>query len=202
MIKCYIKEEILQLLEQYLLLFELQWSSNFSLYDDQYHLDLFHYEKQIFHAFGLPLNPNHYLFLINLATSCHMNQYDKEWLYRKLASKAENSLSEIQRDDIATLSSAKAAKKNPFTILSDLNVPINSYTVFLYDEIVLKNRGDDRDLMNEFQLMKEDNLIADIYMLCFDDRYHANPIFHQLIFAGLKYLPCYLLWYHNKQKWR
>lgn len=197
MIKSYSKKDNLLLLKQYLALFNKQWSVDYSFYDAQYQLDLFHYEKQLLSLFGLPLNPDLYLFLFNMTSICRHDEHDAQWLYRQLSLKAEAYFSEEQQNDRQLLYSAKADKKDPFEILPALDVPINSYTIFLYDEIVLKNRGKDQEMLREFQLLKKNNLISEIYMLCFDANYQCNTLYHQLISIGLKHLPYYLSWYHN-----
>ena len=86
---------------------------------------------------------------------------------------------------------------NPFMMLSELDIPVNSYTVFLYNRLIHYNVCKET-IWNEFDILKKNDRITEIYLLCFDPNYHKNPLFHALIEDGLRLLPAYLKWYHNR----
>jgi len=85
---------------------------------------------------------------------------------------------------------------DPFIALPELGVPVNSYTVFLYSQM-LHNKSIQEAVKNEFNILKKTNRITEIYLLCFDVNYHKAPLFHTLIEDGLYLLPAYLRWYHR-----
>lgn len=191
MIKDYTKSQIHQLLENYLSRFQSQWRDDRDFYCEDIQKQIFEYEKNVLAAFGLPLNSDCYLFLFDKATLCFNDNYAFTWLYEQLATKADRHFQGsygIEKND---------KNKDPFMVLPDLGVPVNSYTVYLYNQMLHQNTSQ-QTVWKEFNILKKTNKITEIYMLCFDADYHKNPLFHKLIDEGLCLLPAYLRWYYNR----
>ena len=193
MVKCYSESQIQQFLESYLSLFQSQWGDDRDFYCEDIQKRIFQYEKDILAAFGLPLNSDCYLFLFDKATLCLNQYYDLQWLYKQLSTKAD---SYFQHDCVIEKQGVNA---DPFIVLPELGVPVNSYTVFLYNQMSHHNISQ-KTVWNEFNILKTMNRIVEIYLLCFDEYYHKNPLFHKLIDEGFRLLPAYLKWYHNHRK--
>jgi len=194
MVKNYSKSQIYQLLENYLSLFQSQWGDDKDLYCDSLQQQIFQYEKDILDIFGLPLNSDCYLFLFDKATLYFLQQHDLAWLYTQLSIKAELYFQNNCKHRIISGSNA-----NPFIIFPEFGIPVNSYTVFLYNQMQ-QNNTTQGIVWKEFAILKKTNKITEIYLLCFDNNYHKNNLFHILIEEGLHLLPAYLKWYHAKKE--
>jgi hypothetical protein len=195
MVICYSKSQILQLIESYLSLFKSQWGEDGDLYSEETQRRIFNYEKIILAAFGLPLNSDCYLFLFDRATFCVKHHYSLQWIYRQLSMEADSYF----RDNHVRLTDKKTLHENPFLVLPEWGVPVNSYTIFLYGQM-LHNYTSRETVWKEFNILKKTNKITEIYLLCFNPDYHKNPAFHKLIEEGLSLLPAYLKWYHHRRK--
>ena len=192
MVICYSKSEIIQLLENYMSLFQSQWGFDRDFYCEDTQKRIFYCEKVILAAFGLPLNSDCYLFLFDKAALCFNHLHSLQWLYKQLSTKADGYF----LNNYDNITSKNDSRDNPFTILPGLGVPVNSYTVFLYNQMI-QNNTSEKTVWKEFDILKETNKITEIYLLCFDDNYHKNPLFHKLIEEGFHLLPAYLKWYHR-----
>ena len=195
MVICYSKSQILQLIENYISLFQSQWGDDGDLYSEEIQKRIFNYEKVILAAFGLPLNTDCYLFLFDKATFCFQHHYSVQWIYKQLSTEADRYFSEGQLN----VTAKNGLHDNPFIVLPEWDIPVNSYTVFLYNQMLHDNTSQET-VWREFDVLKKTNKITEIYLLCFDHDYHKNPVFHQLIDKGLRLLPAYLKWYHLEKK--
>ncbi len=185
----YSESKIWSLLEGYFSIFQKQWNLQRDIYASELHERIFHYEKEILTAFGLPLNAECYLFLFDKTTFCFNNQYTLSWLFTQLSHYSNG---------YQTLEKKSYSEKDPFVMLPKWNVPVNSYTVFLHNQMINKN-ANEIAVWKEFDLLKNNNRITEIYLLCFDHDYHQNPLFKTLIDYGMKHLPVYLKWYHKSK---
>ena len=189
------ESQVFQLLENYMYFFQSQWGDERDFYCEDIQKQIFKYEKDILTAFGLPLNSDCYLYLFDKATFCFNHHHTSQWLYAQLSTKANNYFWNHRKNRIAK----NRLHDNPFIALPEWDVPVNSYTVFLYNQILRQNTSEET-VWNEFNILKKTNKIAEIYLLCFDENYHENALFHTLIDEGLYLLPAYLKWYHNRRK--
>lgn len=163
------------------------------------HIEIFLLENTILQAFGLPDKEKHHLALYNLAVACKNKKKKEEQVFYGLSICAEKYLSSRRKTIRQLLIMAKDRKSDPFDILPELSVNSNSYTLYIYNEILLKNKASDEDVLAEFDRMKKLNCLSHIYMLCFDPDYQTNPLFDELQQAGLKYLHSYLKHYHSRR---
>ena len=190
------KERILELIKQYYKLLERQSDVNYSIYDDGYHTELYQNERLILSFFGLPEKPKYHLLLSNRAFFQDVKEREPERIFQTLSRKAERYLSARNKTSRHLLSMAKATKADPCEILPELKIPVHSYTLYLYNEIVLKNEALHDWVIREFEMLKK-NVLADIYLLCFDNNYKNNPIYKNLSAIGLQFLDSFLEWYHG-----
>ena len=195
MVKYYSESQILELLNNYFSLFQKQWGDERNLYCEDTQKRIFQYEKDILATFGLPLNSDCYLFLFDRASLCSNHHHNLAWLQRQLSIKADSYF----QNSYASMRGKKRTDADPFIVLPELGVPVNSYTLFLYNKM-LYNSAIQKTVWHEFAVLKKMNKITDIYLLCFDVNYHKNLIFHKLIEEGLHLLPAYLRWYHSTKQ--
>lgn len=163
-------------------------------------IEAFLLENAILQAFGLPDKVKNHLLIYNLAKTYRNNPLKEDELFYELSVRAEEYLSSRPKTVKQLLSLAKEHRKNPFDVLPELETNVNSYTLYIYNEILLKNKAPDVDVLEEFTLLKKLNCLSYIYLLCFDKNYKENPVFADLQNSGLKYLTSYLQYYHRGRK--
>lgn len=188
------------LLIHYSLLLEKQWDKPYLCHDPIIQERMLQFEKNILKAFGLPVMPRHILYLYNQANVGYLRCYDTEWLYDKMALRAEKYLlSSLKSRNYWMNKMFNNAHADPFEILPELNIPVNGYTLFLYGKIKDDSINKEQ-IMREFDLLKEECNISCIYLLCLDKDYKSNVLYEELLSSGLKYLSRYLHWYHKVKK--
>lgn len=190
------QNSVRKLLAYYFQLIEHQKNANFSIYDETYQITLYRQEQKIVQAFKLPDKIKIYLFLYNRARVLITDELKVDKLYYELSLIAEEHNTPKLLSDKLIIQNATNNEIDPFDFLPDLSVSANSYTLFIYNEILLKKREPEEVICQEFQLLKKLDCLTDIYLLCFDSNYPENPIFHELKASGLQFLTDYLEWFH------
>lgn len=167
-------------------------------YDDQYYIRTFLLEKEILSGFALPDSPKYHLFLSRTAQGLRTRPANTETLYYELCIKAEEYLSKNKKSIHHLVEAARKFHQNPFEVLPEMLVHINSYTLYIYNEILLKSKDIEENIVDEFRRISHLNCLSEIYMLCFDKNYERNELYKELIDNGLRYITPYLRWYHAK----
>ena len=180
----------------YFQLFEYKNNANLSIYDETYQITLYRQEQKIVQAFKLPDKIKIYLFLYNRARVLTTDELKVDKLYYELSLIAEKQNNSRLLSNTFIIENAKSNEIDPFDILPDLSISANSYTLFIYNEILLKKREPEEVICQEFHLLKKMDCLTDIYLLCFDSNYPENPIYHELKASGLQFLTDYLEWFH------
>lgn len=190
------QKEIRELIAQYFQLIEFQQSVDFSLEDDAHQMALYFCEKRIFKKFKIPHKIKHSLFLFHRAKALMNKEFYIDRLYYELSVIAAEQQETIKQQHITSLQFAQKNQIGAFEYLPDISISTDSYTLFIYNEIFMKERASVELIWEELQLIKQLNCQFDIYLLCFDINYEENPIFEELKIAGLKFLAHYLAWFH------
>ncbi len=190
------QNSVRNLLAYYFNLIEYQKNANFSIYDETYQITLYRQEQKIVQAFKLPEKIKYYLFLYNRARVLATDELKVDKLYYELSLIAEEDNTSELLSDALIIQNAEINRTDPFDFLPDLSVSANSYTLFIYNEILLKKREPVEVICQEFQLLKNLDCLTDIYLLCFDSNYSENPLYHELKSSGLQFLTDYLEWFH------
>lgn len=190
------QNSVRKLLAYYFQLIEYQKNANFSIYDETYQITLYRQEQKIVQAFKLPDKIKIYLFLYNRARVLTTDELKVDKLYYELSLIAEKQNNSRLLSNTFIIENAKSNEIDPFDILPDLSISANSYTLFIYNEILLKKREPEEVICQEFHLLKKMDCLTDIYLLCFDSNYPENPIYHELKASGLQFLTDYLEWFH------
>ncbi|MCQ2286576.1 MAG: hypothetical protein MJZ76_06855 [Bacteroidales bacterium] len=191
-------QDTFKLIKQYFSVIEDVPQAVELLGDDQYHISTFTIEKEILKGFALPLSPKYHLYLARMAKDLRKRPANSETLYYELCIKAEEYLSQNKRSVHHLIDAARKYHQTPFEVLPEMLVHINSYTLFIYDEILMKNKDADENIIAEFQRISKLNCLSEIYLLCFDAEYEKNILFDELREKGLRYLTPYLRWFHSK----
>lgn len=191
-------KRIYNLIQQYFTYIEEEHSNDNSYCDDQFFMNSLSMEKEILKGFALPQSPKYHLYLSRTVKMLYRRPANAETLYYELCIKAEEYLSKSKKSVRHLIDAARKYHHTPFDVLPEMLVHINSYTLFIYDEILMKSKDTDNNIINEFERIGMLNCLPEIYMLCFDKEYKKNPLFAELCGCGLQYLPAYMKWYHSR----
>ena len=193
------KHRILSALSRYCDCVESHTYTTWAMCRAEEQIETFLLENAILQAFGLPDKAKNHLILYNLAKSNRLQEKKEEKVFYELSVRAEEYLSSRPKTIRQLLAMAKENKSDPFDILPELSVNSNSYTLYIYNEILLKSKASDEEILEEFNLLKKMNCLSYIYLLSFDPNYMKNPLFAELQQSGLKYLLPYLKYYHSRR---
>ena len=192
-------KEIYQLIKQYFTYIEDVHPDSDSYYDDHFCITSLSIEKEILKGFALPQSPKYHLYLTRTANMLCNRPANAETLYYELCIKAEEYLSKNKESIHNLIDAARKYHQTPFDVLPEMLVHINSYTLFIYNEIMMKGKDTDKNIIDEFERIGMLNCLPEIYMLCFDKEYTKNPLYDELRGRGLQYLSAYLKWYHSRR---
>lgn len=135
------QNSVRKLLACYFQLIEYQKNANFSIYDETYQITLYRQEQKIVQAFKLPDKIKIYLFLYNRARVLTTDELKVDKLYYELSLIAEKQNNSRLLSNTFIIENAKSNEIDPFDILPDLSISANSYTLFIYNEILLKKEN-------------------------------------------------------------
>ncbi|MEI6348981.1 MAG: hypothetical protein WCP69_13625 [Bacteroidota bacterium] len=162
--------------------------------------DLYHevslLEKQMLRRFGLPRS-NKFTNIIWRVADSEEDNDAAIILFNSLTTEAECYLTTHPKTFSQLLSQARLSKADPFDILPEILVGPNSYTLFIYNEILIKNIDSEENVMNEFSIIRKKECLTEIYQLTQLENWEESDLFRQLQSIGLKYLPRYMSWFAN-----
>lgn len=194
------EKHITLLLKQYYKLIQCQGDITFSIYDDQYHLNVFQCETEILSLFGLPNRIKYHHYLYKMAMLAEEDKTEIVYLFQRMKLFSEEQQYTNDSTSGQLINSVRDEKSDPFEILPDLAGNVNGYSLFLYNNMLFKKGIINEKVLDELKLLKKLDCVSDIYLLCFDSDYKHNRIYQELGKSGLKYLSVYLKWYHSRIK--
>ena len=160
--------------------------------------DLYHevtlLEKQMLRRFGLPRNNKFTNLIWNIVDSNDKKKVESV-LFDSLSSEAENYLSSHPKTFGQLLGQARLSKADPFEVLPEILIGPNSYTLFVYNEILIKSIDTEDNVMNEFLAIRKHDCLTEIYQLTQIPDWEESALFIQLQSYGLRYLPMYMTWF-------
>ena len=199
----------LKIKEQGIVMIDTDIKSIIHKYLDKYYLlqrkggatndgDLYHevslLEKQMLRRFGLPRS-NKFANLIWHIVDENQSDNVAKALYERLSEEAEQYLSSHPKTFSQLLGQARLSKADPFEVLPELLIGPNSYTLFVYNEVLIKNVDTEDNVMNEFTCIRKHDCLTEIYQLTQIPNWEESALFKQLTGYGLKYLPMYFTWF-------
>ncbi|MGI6321045.1 MAG: hypothetical protein ACOXZK_08855 [Bacteroidales bacterium] len=166
--------------------------------------DLFHqitqYEKRILKKFGLPQSNKYVKMMWKIADSKTTLKNKNSLMLEQLSIEAEKYLASKPSSIQQIIKDARKNNLDPFDILPEIYVGPNSYTLFLYNEILLKTSELDNEILEEFSRIKNNGCLMDIYMLTMMDLYKNSEAYKKLKLYGLKFIDAYIIWYRSKKE--
>ncbi len=157
-------------------------------------------EKQILKCFGLPRTNKYVKIMWQIADNISSSKQRALIMMEQLSLEAEKYLASKPSSLKQLISEARKYQSDPFEVLPEIYVGPNSYTLFVYNEVMLKSNVCDEDIIAEFQLIKESGCLMDIYMLTQMDQYKNSDSYKNLKSIGLKFIDFYMKWYSSKYK--
>ncbi len=192
MIKTDIKEIIHNYLDKYFLLQRKGGATR----DGELYQEVSLLEKKLLRSFGLPRS-NKYSNLIWKILDSTPQEKVATTLYKQMSDQAEEYLSSYPKTFNQLLSSARLSKSDPFEVLPEILIGANSYTLFVYNEILLKNSDTEDNVMAEYFIIRKKDCLTQIYQLTQIHNWEESELFSQLTSYGLKYLPAYMVWFEK-----
>lgn len=196
MVEFEIKRLILSYLAQYKLLQKRGGAQG----DGELYAQVFELEKQILKCFGLPRTNKFVKIMWKIADNVSSSKQRALIMMDQLSLEAEKYLAAKPSSLKQLIVDARKHQSDPFEVLPEIYVGSNSYTLFVYNEIMLKSDVSDNDIIAEFQIIKESSCLIDIYMLTQMEQYKNSDAYKHLKSIGLKYIDAYMKWYVSKYK--
>ncbi len=155
-------------------------------------------EKQILKCFGLPKTNKYTRILWQIADNVSNSKQRALIMMEQLSLEAEKYLASKPSSLKQLISDARNNQSDPFEVLPEIYVGPNSYTLFVYHEVMLKSSLSDDDIILEFQIIRDSGCLMDIYMLTQMEQYKNSESYKYLKSLGLKYVDDYMVWYVRK----
>jgi hypothetical protein len=168
--------------------------------DGELYASVMEIEKQILKCFGLPRTNKYVKIMWQIADNVSNSKQRALIMMEQLSLEAEKYLASKPSSLKHLISEARKNHSDPFEVLPEIYVGPNSYTLFVYNEILLKGFNSDDDIIAEFQLIRESGCLMDIYMLTQMEQYKNSDSYKYLKTIGLKFIDDYMLWYFSKYK--
>ncbi len=191
-----IKTEIKGFIHKYLDKYYLLQNKGGATRDGELYHEVSSLEKKLLRSFGLPRSNKFSNLIWNIVDTTSQEKVASV-LYNELSKEAESYLSTYPKTFNQLLSSARLSKADPFEVLPEVLIGANSYTLFVYNEILLKNIDSEDNVMSEYQSIRNKNCLTEIYQLTQTINWDESELFSRLSSYGLKYLPLYMTWFEK-----
>jgi hypothetical protein len=112
-------------------------------------------EDELLDTFGLPLNPD-YVELIRF--SCIPGEEELDQMIALLHELAQDYLLGEVKTSYEILSQAQQNKEDAILVLPELKVQLSLYTLFVFDEILIKQKDSIAHVWDEFKLCKDEKI--------------------------------------------
>ncbi len=181
-----VKSKIILLSEKSLLLEKLGGPEN----NSELFEEIFSIEDDILKSFGLPENSK-------FAQILKRNNIPSNQELEEMISILENIASEYllapTETSISVLTKAKDLKLDPFGVLPELKIITHIYSIFVYEEILLKERDTPENVLKELELFNTDDSILFVNKLIESFRIAGEQNFEKQNISELKYINQFIL---------
>jgi hypothetical protein len=181
-----VKSKIILLSEKSLLLEKLGGPEN----NSELFEEIFSIEDDILKSFGLPENSK-------FAQILKRNNIPSNQELEEMISILENIASEYllapTETSISVLTKAKDLKLDPFGVLPELKIITHIYSIFVYEEILLKERDTPENVLKELELFNTDDSILFVNKLIESFRIAGERNFEKQNISELKYINQFIL---------
>ncbi|MFN5628202.1 MAG: hypothetical protein ACK48W_02845 [Bacteroidota bacterium] len=181
-----VKSKIILLSEKSLLLKKLGGPEN----NSELFEEIFSIEDDILKSFGLPENSK---FAQILKRNNIPSNHELEEMIFILENIASEYLLAPTETSISVLTKAKDLKLDPFGVLPELKIITHIYSIFVYEEILLKERDTSENVLKELELFNTDDSILFVNKLIESFRIAGEQNFEKQNISELKYINQFIL---------
>jgi hypothetical protein len=181
-----VKSKIILLSEKSLLLEKLGGPEN----NSELFEEIFSIEDDILKSFGLPENSK---FAQILKRNNIPSNHELEEMISILENIASEYLLAPTETSISVLTKAKDLKLDPFGVLPELKIITHIYSIFVYEEILLKERDTSENVLKELELFNTDDSILFVNKLIESFRIAGEQNFEKQNISELKYINQFIL---------
>lgn len=156
-------------------------------------------EEDILRKFGLPSTRQHSdLLCLNRIPS----EKDLLKLIEKLHAAAKKYLGSPTKTNAQVLKEALERKRDPDDVLLELGFPTHLYTIFIYEEILMKGKDDVESVISALNVAKNSEILNSLGILAFAKKYGAHEfrLIISLAEKGIKYLDLFLTFHADEDQ--
>lgn len=147
------------------------------------------FQDGILKSFGLPSTTEN----VKLVWFSHFpTEYELEERVELLHKKAKEYLTANSKTELQSLTEAKEQNNDPFDVLPELKITPHSYTIFVYHQILLRNRDTVENVLHALKLANRSGLLSAIGNLEFGNYKNTSEVIRTLKAEGVKYLDEFL----------
>jgi len=146
----------------------------------------------ILKSFGLPATPDNEKLLYFKTLPTDTEVYERIKLLHQTATKylLSNAKPELQ-----TLRDAQELKQNAFVILPELKISTHTYTIFVYEKILLKGKDKPENILHELKFVNHPDILDALGRLGLGTLENEPTIVSILKAVGVKYIDQFIM--HN-----
>lgn len=181
-----VKSKIILLSEKSLLLEKLGGPEN----NSELFEEIFSIEDDILKSFGLPENSKFAQILKRNNIPCN---HELEEMISILENIASEYLLAPTETSISVLTKAKDLKLDAFSVLPELKIITHIYSIFVYEEVLLKEKDTPENVLKELELFNTDDSILFVNKLIESFRIAGEQNFEKQNISELKYINQFIL---------
>jgi len=152
-------------------------------------------EKEILTYFGLPLTSKYIKLIWNIFDVTENINEAIAILLKELEQKAKEFDIAKEKNIATKLIEGIENQKEAFDLFPDIQIDLNLYTLFIYNEILIKKKNNIESVIQEFEKIKGKNCLSNIYQLSqLSKNYEESEYYKVLNIIGLKYLDDFVDW--------
>ncbi len=101
------------------------------------------------------------------------------------------------KPDLQILRDAQEFKHDPFSVLPELNIATHTYTIFVFNNILLKKVDSVENILHEFRFVNQNELLDMIGNLAMNNYKNPVEVIEKLKSSGVKYIDQFVI--YNKK---
>ncbi len=148
-------------------------------------------EQQILAHFGLPISDKYRKLLWELTAPDTFQKKKMQDIIAKLQQAAETHLLSPVHTAAEVLRQAQQEQLNPFDVLPELGYITHTYTLYLYEQLLLNEEASPEAILQELEKTKELDCLGDIAYMSYKTNPRRTKTYRQLK-GQLQFLDAYL----------
>ncbi|KAA3437678.1 hypothetical protein [Rufibacter hautae] len=145
--------------------------------------EVIHLEEEIMAAYGLPPSHTHLQILWQFTEKAPLSEEVIQGTQEKLETAATEHLMAPVKTNLEVLQEAKSEKMSAFNVLPEIGQPTHDYPIFLFEEMLLKDKASPEAVLQEMESVKELDCYGEVATLLY---YHRKTFRRTKIYKALK----------------